>query len=254
MDIFWGNPEYSARTHPEPRAKLDVGVHELTSIADEIVGCTACPRLIDHCRNIAAIKRRAYRDWTYWGKPVPSFGDPRARLLIVGLAPGAHGANRTGRVFTGDPSGDLLYKVLHETGFASQPGSTSREDGLTLHDAYIAAAVRCAPPDNKPTREEVARCRPFLERELNQLHDLRVVVALGRLAFDNYLAILKQNGQIPSRTKYDFGHNQLHFPPGLNHSIISSYHPSQQNTSTGKLTYPMFLAVFQRARDLLATG
>lgn len=202
---------------------------------------------------VGRIKRRAYRHWDYWAKPVPGFGDPRARLLLIGLAPGAHGANRTGRMFTGDSSGDFLYKVLYATGFASQPTSTSRDDGLKLIDAYIAAAVRCAPPDNKPTVEEVRTCRPYLERELDLLKNVEVIVALGRLAFDVYLGILRDQGKIARRSAFVFAHNAAHhIGPGLP-LLISSYHPSQQNTSTGKLTEPMFRDVFERARRELGT-
>jgi uracil-DNA glycosylase family 4 len=218
-------------------------------IAQEIIACTQCPRLIEYDREVARVKRRAYRDETYWGKPVPGFGDPGARLLIVGLAPGAHGANRTGRVFTGDSSGDLLYRVLYKTGFASQPQSISREDGLTLNGAYIAAAVRCAPPGNKPAADEIANCRPYLQREIGLLKSVRVVVALGKLAFDNYLLILRDTGVIESRSAFLFAHNRVHEIAPAHPVLISSYHPSQQNTSTGKLTEPMFLAVFQQARE-----
>ncbi|MEO7650046.1 MAG: uracil-DNA glycosylase, partial [Bryobacteraceae bacterium] len=163
----------------------------LTVINEAIVECRLCPRLVLHCENVAQTKRRAYRDWDYWGKPVPSFGDPAARVFVLGLAPGAHGANRTGRVFTGDSSGDLLYRVLHSTGFASQPESTSRDDGMRLAGAYISAAVHCAPPDNKPTPSEIRNCRSYLERELQELSGLRAVVALGKIAFDVYLSILR---------------------------------------------------------------
>jgi uracil-DNA glycosylase len=225
----------------------------LQVLAQEIIACTRCPRLIEYDREVARVKRRAYRDETYWGKPVPGFGDPDARLLIVGLAPGAHGANRTGRVFTGDSSGDLLYRVLYETGFASQPHSTSREDGLTLDGAYIAAAVRCAPPDNKPSTDEIANCRPYLQREIDLLKHVRVVVALGKLAFDNYLLLLRNRGEIRSRSAFLFAHNRMHETAPERPLLISSYHPSQQNTSTGKLTEPMFLAVFQRARAQIST-
>jgi uracil-DNA glycosylase family 4 len=179
-----------------------------------------------------------------------SFGDPAARVLIIGLAPGAHGANRTGRVFTGDSSGDLLYRVLHSTGFASQPHSRSADDGLQLKDAYIAASVRCAPPDNKPLREEIARCRHFLECELDLLLNVRVVVALGKLAFDNYLDILRDRGIIRSRSAFAFGHDVMHETAKGQPTLISSYHPSQQNTSTGKLTEKMLCDVFQRATKL----
>ena len=220
----------------------------LEILQNEIVSCRRCPRLIEYCTNIAKVKRRAFRDWTYWGKPVPSFGDPSARLLILGLAPAAHGANRTGRVFTGDRSGDWLYRALHQTGFASQPESRSIDDGLALRDAYVSASVRCAPPDNKPSPEEIRSCREFLERELDLLTNLVAVVALGKLAFDNYLKILKDRGVIRSRAPFVFAHNREHrIGPGVP-LLISSYHPSQQNTSTGKLTEPMLRAVFEHAR------
>jgi uracil-DNA glycosylase family 4 len=185
---------------------------------------------------VAAERRRAYRDWEYWGRPVPSFGDPRARLLIIGLAPGAHGSNRTGRMFTGDASGDFLFRVLHATGFASQPVSRSRDDGLTLNGAYITAAVRCAPPGNRPAPGEVRNCRPYLERELDLLKEVRVVVALGRLAFEVYLAILRDRGRIARRSAFPFAHNQLHRTGPGQPLLVSSYHPSQQNTATGRLT------------------
>jgi uracil-DNA glycosylase family 4 len=197
------------------------------------------------------VKRRAYRDQNYWAKPVPGFGDPQARMLLVGLAPGAHGANRTGRMFTGDSSGNFLYRALFETGFASQPTSVSRNDGLELIDAYISAAVRCAPPDNKPLPQEICTCRPYLERELELLRNLRVVVALGRLAFDVYLTILREQGKIARRSDFVFAHNTEHRTGPRQPTLISSFHPSQQNTSTGKLTEAMFRAVFLRARRLL---
>jgi uracil-DNA glycosylase family 4 len=222
----------------------------LKVLQSEIVGCTKCPRLIEHCTNIAQVKRRAYRDWEYWGKPVPSFGDPKARVLIIGLAPGAHGANRTGRVFTGDSSGDYLYRALHDAGFANQRESRAIYDGLRLTGAYIAASVRCAPPDNKPATEEIARCRSYLERELVLLRDVRVVVALGKLAFDNYLTILKDRGVIRSRAAFVFGHNAVHTLGPNQPLLLSSYHPSQQNTSTGKLTHAMLLDVFENADRL----
>jgi uracil-DNA glycosylase len=219
-------------------------------LQQEILQCNLCPRLREHCTSIAAVKRRAYRDWDYWGRPVPAFGDPHARVLVVGLAPGAHGSNRTGRMFTGDRSGDVLYSVLHQTGFASQPTSTSRDDGLTLRDLFITASARCAPPGNKPTPEEIRNCRPYIERELDLLPNLKVVVALGKLAFDNYLDVLKSRGVIRSRAPFVFGHDrEFRTAPG-SPVLISSYHPSQQNTSTGKLTEPMLAAVFRRARRL----
>ena len=179
---------------------------------------------------------------------MPSFGDPAARVLILGLAPGAHGSNRTGRMFTGDRSGDILYKVLHKIGFASQPASVSREDGLSLHDLYITAAAHCAPPGNKPTPVELRNCRPWFERELELLGNLKVVVALGRIAFDVYLDVLKSRGAISSRAPFVFGHNLEYRPAPGYPVLIGSYHPSQQNTSTGKLTEKMLTDVFRRAR------
>jgi len=217
-------------------------------LQNDIVSCRLCPRLREHCARVATVKRRAYRDWEYWGKPVPGFGDPQARILILGLAPGAHGSNRTGRMFTGDRSGDMLYGALHRTGFASQPASFSRQDGLTLRGVYITAAARCAPPGNKPTPQEIRNCRPYLERELDLLGGVRVVVALGRIAFDAYLDALKARSAIRSRAAFAFGHNRrFEIAPGLP-VLISSYHPSQQNTSTGKLTEKMMLDVFRKAR------
>ncbi len=214
-------------------------MNELAVLQRKIVACERCPRLRDYCREVARVKRRAYRDQEYWGKPVPSFGDPEARVLVLGLAPGAHGANRTGRMFTGDKSGEFLYRALYETGFANQPTSISREDGLALTGAYISASAHCAPPDNKPSREELLNCRPYLERELTLLKDVRVVVALGRIAFDTYLSLAGKRAK--------FGHNIVH---ELTPVLISSYHPSQQNTSTGKLTAAMLREVFAQARAL----
>ncbi len=220
----------------------------------ELISCRLCPRLREHCAEIAATKRRAYRDWEYWGKPVPSFGDPLARLLIIGLAPGAHGSNRTGRMFTGDGSGNFLYAALHKTGFASQALSRSRDDGLTIRDCYITAVAHCAPPGNKPTRDELRNCRPFLERELESLPNVTVVVALGKIAFDNYLDILKTKGAIASRTPFVFAHDRQFSTGGGTPTLISSYHPSQQNTSTGKLTERMLVSVFRRARRVIERG
>jgi uracil-DNA glycosylase len=217
----------------------------------QIIACQRCPRLVAYRAEVGRVKRRAYRDWDYWAKPVPSFGDPGARLLLIGLAPGAHGANRTGRMFTGDSSGDFLYKVLYDAGFASQPTSVSRDDGLKLIDAYISAAVRCAPPDNKPAVDEIRACRPYLERELELLKNIQAVVALGRLAFDVYLGILRDQGKIARRSAFVFGHDAEHHTGERQPLLISSYHPSQQNTSTGKLTEAMFRAVFQHARKCL---
>jgi uracil-DNA glycosylase family 4 len=217
----------------------------------QITACELCPRLRTYGREVARTKRRAYLDWDYWGKPVPGFGDPHARLLLIGLAPGAHGSNRTGRMFTGDSSGDFLYRALHETGFASQAESRSRKDGLELRAAYITAAARCAPPDNKPLPEELARCRPYLERELDLLKDVRVVVTLGGVALRTYLGILRDRGQIKSLTAFPFGHNKIYRPAPGRPVLIASYHPSQQNTSTGKLTAAMLRGVFEHARTLL---
>ena len=217
----------------------------------EIVACQKCPRLVEYRAHIARVKRRAYRDCDYWAKPVPGFGDPDARLLLIGLAPGAHGANRTGRVFTGDSSGVFLYKVMHDTGFASQPTSTARGDGLKLLDAYISAAVRCAPPGNKPMPEEIRNCRPYLERELALLKNVRVIVALGKLAFDAYLTILLDQAKIARRADFVFAHDREHRTGPGQPLLISSYHPSQQNTSTGKLTEKMFRAIFTHARNTL---
>jgi len=215
----------------------------------EVVTCVRCPRLVAYRERIAREKRRAYRDHDYWGKPVPGFGDPKARVLVLGLAPGAHGSNRTGRPFTGDASGNFMYPVLYETGFASQPTATDRNDGLVLHNLYITAAARCAPPDNKPLPEELANCAPFLERELEGLKNLRVIVALGRIGFEAYLNYLKRNGRIAGKRDYEFRHGAAYAMPD-GRMLIASYHPSNQNTNTGKLTRAMFLSIFQEARRL----
>ncbi|MGI8992104.1 MAG: uracil-DNA glycosylase [Bryobacteraceae bacterium] len=223
----------------------------LRVLQEEIAACRRCPRLIAHCTEIARVKRRAFREWDYWGRPVPSFGDPEAALLIVGLAPAAHGANRTGRVFTGDRSGDLLYKVLHQTGFATHPESRSSADDLRLTGAWITAAAHCAPPDNKPTPEELRNCRPWLEREMDLLTCLKVIVPLGKVAFDATLSLLQSRGFIRRKADLAFGHNREHrIAPGCP-VVLSSYHPSQQNTSTGKLTERMLLDVFTAARRMV---
>jgi uracil-DNA glycosylase family 4 len=219
-------------------------VNSLNGLAREIDTCTKCPRLRAHCEQVAQTKRRAYVDWDYWGKPVPSFGSPTAHLLIVGLAPGAHGANRTGRMFTGDSSGDFLYSALHSAGFASQPTSVSRHDGLLLEDTYITAAAHCAPPGNKPTPTELATCREFLTREILLLPEIRVVVVLGRIAHENYL---RATGRRPSA--YPFGHGRQHAFGTV--TLLCSYHPSQQNTSTRKLTREMLFDIFHEARRLI---
>ncbi len=227
---------------------------KLGTLMREVTACERCPRLREYCRKIAETKRRAYRDWEYWGKPVPSFGDPKARVLIIGLAPGAHGANRTGRMFTGDRSGEFLYRALHETGFASQAESRSREDGLKLSGVYITATAHCAPPGNKPAVQELANCRPYLERELDLLKEVQVVVALGRVAFDTYLRILRERGRIASVAPFRFGHGvEYRIQPG-EPVLIACYHPSQQNTSTGKLTAEMLKKVFDRVHDLSYTA
>lgn len=225
----------------------------LAVLEREILACERCPRLRDWCVQVARVKRRAYRDEEYWGRPVPGFGDPAARLLIVGLAPGAHGANRTGRVFTGDASGDLLYRVLYRSGFASQAESRCRDDGLRLTGAWITASVRCAPPANKPAPQEIANCRSFLERELALLTRVRVVVALGRVAFDNWLAILGSRGLVDSRAAFLFAHGAEYSIPGAP-LLLVSYHPSRQNTQTGRLSEDMLLSVFLRAREAIAAA
>jgi len=215
----------------------------------EVVACTLCPRLVDYRESIAQTKRRAYRDWDYWGKPVPGFGDPNARVLILGLAPGAHGSNRTGRPFTGDSSGNFMYPVLHETGFANQPTATDLKDGLTLQDAYITAAARCAPPDNKPLPQELSSCAPFLDRELDGLKNLKVVVALGKIGFDAYLNYLKRCGAISTKAPYVFAH-AAHYRMPSGKILLASYHPSNQNTNTGKLNRQMFVEIFREAKRL----
>jgi uracil-DNA glycosylase family 4 len=215
----------------------------------EVVSCTRCPRLVEYRERIAREKRRAYFDCEYWGKPVPGFGDPQARVLVLGLAPGAHGSNRTGRPFTGDASGKFMYPVLHETGFALLPTAVSRDDGQALTDLYITAAARCAPPDNKPLPEELANCAPFLERELEGLKSLRVIVALGRIAFEAYLNYLLRKKLIASKRAYEFRHGaEYALPDGR--VLLASYHPSNQNTQTEKLTKEMFRKIFKRAREL----
>ncbi|MFN3323517.1 MAG: uracil-DNA glycosylase [Bryobacteraceae bacterium] len=231
--------------------KSTIDLPALRVLHDDIVACLRCPRLIAYCREVARVKRRAYLDWEYWGRPVPPFGDPYARMLIVGLAPGAHGANRTGRMFTGDRSGDFLYRALYETGFASQPTSVSRDDGLALRDAWIGAVIRCAPPDNRPLPQEMRNCREYLERELDLLRNLRVVVVLGRIAFDSYLSFLRDRGLIASRGGYRFAHGALHRTGHGQPALLCSYHPSQQNTATGKLTAEMLREIFEEARRLI---
>jgi uracil-DNA glycosylase family 4 len=221
----------------------------LTILNAEVVACTRCARLVVYREQIAREKRRAYRDHEYWGKPVPGFGDPNAGVLVLGLAPGAHGSNRTGRPFTGDASGNFMYPVLYETGFASQPTATDRGDGLMLKNLYITAAARCAPPDNKPLPAELANCAPYLECELEGLKNLKVIVALGRIGFDAYLNFLIRRKLIANKRAYEFRHGAEYVLPD-GRVLLASYHPSNQNTQTGKLTKEMFRAIFKRAREL----
>jgi uracil-DNA glycosylase len=216
-----------------------------------IIRCQRCSRLRKYCEAIAFSKRRAYQDWVYWAKPVPSFGDEDARLLVLGLAPGAHGSNRTGRPFTGDGSGDFLYPVLHDAGFASQPNSVARNDGMRLHDCWISAVVRCAPPDNAPKRSELANCAPYLDEEISLLTRLRVVVCLGRIAFDGYLQHLERTHQCERKPRFKFSHGAEFSLPGGRY-LIASFHPSLQNTNTGRLTRSMLFDVFARARTLVS--
>jgi uracil-DNA glycosylase len=215
----------------------------------QIINCERCPRLRLYCAEIARVKRRAYLDMEYWGRPVPSFGDPMARVWIVGLAPGAHGSNRTGRPFTGDGSGDFLYPVLYDTGFASQPKAISRDDGMKLLSLWISSVVRCAPPGNKPTPGEQRNCAPWLDEEVALLRNLRVVVCLGKIAFDGFLSQQLRAGNITARSKFQFRHGAEYALPG-GVTLLASYHPSLQNTNTGKLTRVMFLDIFRRARVL----
>jgi uracil-DNA glycosylase len=221
----------------------------LTQVNAAIVACEKCPRLRLYCAAVAQEKRRAFRAEDYWGKPVPGFGDPEAHLLIVGLAPAAHGGNRTGRMFTGDRSGDFLYDALHRAGFANQPIATSRDDGLKLMDVYIAASGRCAPPDNKPTPEELNNCRPYLIEELRLLKNARIIVALGKIAFDNVLLALFDRGVMIPKPRPAFGHEVIHRLD--DYTLIGSYHPSQRNTQTGLLTPAMFDRVFQQVSNLI---
>lgn len=225
----------------------------LEVLRQDIVACEACPRLITHCRTVAQVKRRAFLGEEYWGRPLPGWGDPEARVLLLGLAPAAHGGNRTGRMFTGDRSGTFLFQALYDAGFARLPGSTARGDGQELLGAYMSNAVRCAPPDNRPAPAEIKMCQQFLAREIALLPKLTVVMALGKLAFDVYLTVLQDAGVISSRGPYVFGHNREYAPMMEGPRLIASYHPSQQNTSTGRLTAEMMRAVMERVREVLAT-
>ena len=227
-----------------------VNAATVAEIQQQVIACRACPRLVEWREEVARVKRRMYRDEPYWGAPLAAFGDSQARLLVVGLAPAAHGGNRTGRMFTGDRSGDWLFGALHRAGFANQPESVRQGDGLELQDALITAAARCAPPQNKLRPDELTACRPYITREIQLLADLRVVVALGRIAFDAFLRAYTAAGRTPPARKPPFGHAVESQLPDGGPLLISCYHPSQQNTQTGRLTLEMLDAVFQRAREV----
>jgi uracil-DNA glycosylase family 4 len=232
------------------RPESSAASESLAQLTDRLVRCRLCPRLVAHRTRVAAERVARFRDWEYWGRPVPGFGDPLARVLVVGLAPAAHGGNRTGRIFTGDESGNWLYAALHRAGFANQPTSVHRDDGLRLRDAWVTAAARCAPPANKPTRVELETCRRWLLAELALLSRIRVVVALGRVAHDVVLAVEAARGHDVARPRPSFAHGAEHrLASGL--VLLCSYHPSQQNTFTGRLTRPMLDAVFRRAAALV---
>lgn len=226
----------------------------LTALHEEIVGCRACPRLVAWREEVAQNKRRAYQEWEYWGRPVPGFGDPAARLLLVGLAPGAHGANRTGRVFTGDGSGSFLYSALYRNGFASQPSAEHRNDGLQLFDCFITAPLRCVPPQNRPTAEELHTCRPFMGRELALLPNVQVLLCLGGIAFEQTLRLLREQAYDVPRLKFGHGSHYVVGPAhgtGRRFDLLGCYHPSRQNTNTGRLTPEMMDTVLAQARALL---
>jgi uracil-DNA glycosylase len=233
--------------HPEEPAEA-----EWQALEADIVACRRCPRLVDWREKVARERRRAYRNEIYWGKPVPGFGDHKARILVVGLAPGAHGSNRTGRMFTGDASGEFLYAALNRVGFANQPSSKHRGDGLTLQDVFITAVCRCAPPDNKPEKTEIANCQPYLLAEMDLLKTCQGVVALGKLAFDRLIAIYRSQGHTLPPTA--FGHGAFYFLPDGLPWLLASYHPSQQNTQTGRLTVTMFDEIWDKAREMLQDG
>jgi uracil-DNA glycosylase family 4 len=230
---------------PKPSPALTI----LEQARESIITCERCPRLRDYCRGIGETRRRAYQDQVYWARPVPGFGDPRARILIVGLAPGAHGANRTGRNFTGDGSGDFMYPVLHQLGLSTKPKAIARDDGLELRHAWMAAVVRCAPPGDKPTPQEIRNCSTHLAAEVEALTRVKVVVCLGKIAFDGYLAHLLHTGVIERKSAYSFSHGcEYTLPNGIR--LLASYHPSLRNTNTGRLDAVMFGRVFVRAREL----
>ncbi len=224
----------------------------LGALQRQVVSCTRCPRLVEWRRTVAAERTRRFESERYWGKPVPGFGDPHARLLLVGLAPAAHGGNRTGRMFTGDRSGDWLYEALHKFGFANMPTSTSIDDGLTLKDCYVTAACRCAPPQNKPLPSEIAHCRPFLISELQLLKNIRVVVGLGKIGFTAAFKALGEAGRIPPDPVPSFSHGVEYTFSSI--TLLGSFHPSQQNTFTGRLTRPMFHSIFRKARTIMGKG
>ncbi len=233
---------------PAPRKTLAPPNRSLDQIGTLIVACERCERLRAYCRNLGVVKRRAYLDHTYWARPVPGFGDPRAKIFVLGLAPGAHGANRTGRPFTGDGAGNFMYPVLHEVGLANHGHAVSKEDGLKLRHVWICSVVRCAPPGDKPTPQEVRNCSTHLSAEIAALPRIKVVVCLGRIAFDGYLAYLLQAGIIERKSLYRFAHAAEYvLPNGLR--LICSYHPSLRNTNTGRLNAAMFLRIFVRACD-----
>jgi uracil-DNA glycosylase family 4 len=222
---------------------------EFQELERKVVECRRCPRLVEWRERIAVEKVRRFKTEEYWGRPVPAFGSPEAGLIIIGLAPAAHGGNRTGRIFTGDRSGDWLYEALYQFGFASQPVSTDRNDGLALHNCLITAVLRCAPPNNKPLPEEIVNCRDYLRRELLLTRSKRVIVALGQIAFRSFVQTWRETGRELTDQKLNFGHGLEWILPGC--VLISSYHPSQQNTQTGRLTRPMFHKIFRRARKIL---
>jgi len=243
-------PRIAPRPSPLPRILATPDPRDHAGIRESILACELCPRLREYCTRIGETRRRAYIDYTYWSRPVPGFGDPRARILILGLAPGAHGANRTGRPFTGDGSGDFMYPVLHELGLASKPRAVSRDDGLKLRYAWIASVVRCAPPGDKPSPQEVRNCAVHLATEIEALPKVRVVVCLGKIAWDGFLAHLLLAGVIARRSDYRFTHAAEYTLPNGRLHLLGSYHPSLRNTNTGRLNRTMFAKVFVRAREL----